>query len=251
VSTIDPDGLFGGDRMRRCSNLAQLHWPRFFLASDGFGRIEINYARILGKAYATFNPMPGQDELFGYIKEYAANYLLFPYLCDGQQWGQWDTRPECLPVYKTAVDKRSPAPDARALQEWKREYIKECKNLPQLFGKLSEGFHAIADGVEEMAVALPAGSSMVSAEWKQSDDLIAEMFPTTDGAFRRKIIEAAIQAYIGASTKNTAPLTDEILGRAIVKSTAEKQTSAALYLTRLPNFIGNQVRSFEKNRRRA
>ena len=56
MSIIDPSGLFGGDRLRRCSNVAQLHWPRLFLASDGFARLEMNYARIIGRAYPTFNP---------------------------------------------------------------------------------------------------------------------------------------------------------------------------------------------------
>jgi hypothetical protein len=42
VAIIDPEGLFGGDRLRRCSNVAQLHWPRLFLGSDGFARLENN-----------------------------------------------------------------------------------------------------------------------------------------------------------------------------------------------------------------
>src|SRR5208337_1667582 len=86
VAIIDPEGLFGGDRLRRCSNLAQLHWPRIYLASDGFGRIEINYARIVGRAYPTFNPIPPQEEIHNYIQEYAANWLLFLYQANGQQW---------------------------------------------------------------------------------------------------------------------------------------------------------------------
>ena len=41
MAIIDREGLFGGDRLRRCSNAAQLHWPRLFLAADGFARLEI------------------------------------------------------------------------------------------------------------------------------------------------------------------------------------------------------------------
>src|SRR5215472_7940698 len=108
MAIIDPEGLFNGDRLRRCSNSAQLHWPRLFLASDGFGRLEINYARIAGRAYSTFNPIPAEADLQGWIQEYVKNYLLFLYEVDGRVWGQWDTRPELLPRYKTASDRRSP-----------------------------------------------------------------------------------------------------------------------------------------------
>jgi hypothetical protein len=74
-------------RIRRCSNAAQLHWPRLFLASDGFARLEINYARIIG-----FNK----------------NWPLFLYVFDRQLWGQWDTGKEFLQRYKTRADRRNP-----------------------------------------------------------------------------------------------------------------------------------------------
>ncbi len=122
MAIIDPDGLFGGDRLRQCSNEAQLHWPRLYLASDGFGRLEINYARIIGRAYATFNPVPSQTELKSWIQEYHDRYLLFLYDFAGQIWGAWDTKPENLPRYKTASDKRSPVPPEPAFAEWRRSY---------------------------------------------------------------------------------------------------------------------------------
>src|SRR5205809_6033901 len=101
MAIIDPDGLFGGDRLRRCSNAAQLHWPRLYLASDGFARLEVNYARIIGRCYATFNPIPSETEIQAWICEYVQNYLLFLYQANGQLWGQWDTPRERLPRYKT------------------------------------------------------------------------------------------------------------------------------------------------------
>ena len=106
MAIINPEGFFNGDRLRRCSNAAQLHWPRLFLASDGFARLEINYARIIGRAYATFNPIPTEDELLVFIREYSQNHLLFLYQVGGQTWGQWDTQSEFLPRYKTAQDRR-------------------------------------------------------------------------------------------------------------------------------------------------
>jgi hypothetical protein len=167
VAVIDPEGLFCGDRLRRCSNMAQLHWPRLFLASDGFARLEINYARIIGRAYPTFNPPPSETELQAWLQEYARNYLLFLYEFDGQLWGQWDTRRELLPRYKTAVDKRSPLPPENAFIEWKRRYREQNKAFPKCFGEISESFlHGVGVGVGigggKNICASPAGNARVS-----------------------------------------------------------------------------------------
>jgi hypothetical protein len=140
MSIIDADGFFSGDRLRRCSNAAQLHWPRLFLASDGFGRLELNYHKIVARAYATFDPVPSEHELRGFLTEYAKNYLLFIYGSDGQVWGQWDTPAEFLPRYKTSIDKRSPIPPETAFSEWKKRYRAETKSLPKCFGNIPEGF---------------------------------------------------------------------------------------------------------------
>lgn len=140
MAIIDPEGLFNGDRLRRCSNLGQLHWPRLFLASDGYGRLEINYARIIGRAYPGFNPTPSEADLQTCIQDYVNNFLLFVYHVDGQCWGQWDTRNEFLPRYKTASDKRSPIPPAAEFIEWKRRYREQYKSLPKSFGNFSAEF---------------------------------------------------------------------------------------------------------------
>src|SRR5438876_1591219 len=137
MSIIDPEGLFGGNRLQRCSNAAQLHWPRLFLASDGFARLEINYARIVGRAYPTFNPIPSEAELHGYLEEYSRSYLLFLYEVAGQLWGQWDTKSEFLPRYKTASDLRHPAPPEPTFSEWRRRYREVSKEFPKCFGKFS------------------------------------------------------------------------------------------------------------------
>ena len=252
MAIIDPDGLFGGDRLRKCSNLAQLHWPRFFLASDGFGRIEINYAKIVGRAYITFNPLPAHEELFQYVREYVQNFLLFPYQCAGQQWGQWDTKLEYLPRYKTATDRKSPLPDPQAFSVWKKRYISEYRQLPKCFGNLSEGFHADVLGVEEAVVVVEEqilnhnSGSFVSDEWAASDSAIVERFPAADPYIRQQIIQRAVQAHLSAS-KNGTQLTDAILAHAIDSATTKKQWSPALYLTTLPNFIANQVIQHERS----
>lgn len=142
MSIIDPDGFFNGDRLRRCSNLAQLHWPRLFLASNGFGRLEINYAKIIGRAYGTFKPVPSEADLNSYIGEYVQHNLLFLYEIDGQMWGQWDTQSRCLPRFKTASDRRSPAPPEAAYLAWKRSYLSQKTSFPKYFGNISEGFRS-------------------------------------------------------------------------------------------------------------
>jgi hypothetical protein len=182
VSIIDPSGLFNGDRLRRCSNAAQLHWPRLFLASDGFGRMEINYARIVGKAYPTFNPIPSETELQSFIQEYVNNYLLFPYEFAGQFWGQWDTRPELLPRYRTATDRRSPSPPEPAFTQWKQSYREERKAFPKSFGNIPAGFlHGVGIGIgigEDLSCPSGNGRRDTSNRLPTLDEL---PFDTLDG----------------------------------------------------------------------
>jgi hypothetical protein len=160
VAIIDPDGLFGGDRLRQCSNAAQLHWPRLFLASNGFARLEINYAKIIGRAYPTFNPIPSGAELQTYIQDYQKNYLLFLYQVNGQMWGQWDTRSELLPRHKTSEAKRSPAPPEPAFSQWKQRYREESKAFPKCFGNVPEIFlYGVGVGDGKNICASPDGDA--------------------------------------------------------------------------------------------
>jgi hypothetical protein len=140
MAIINPDGIFTGDRLRQCSDAAQLHWPRFFLASNGFGRLELNYYKIIARAYAMFRSVPTEAELFGYLKEYAENCLLFVYDGWGQLWGEWDTPPEFLPRYKSTSDRRSPVPPEPAFSDWKKSYHTEHARLPKSFDVLSARF---------------------------------------------------------------------------------------------------------------
>lgn len=124
--------------------MAQLHWPRLFLVSDGFARLEINYARIIGRAYSSFKQVPTEAELQALIREYADNYLLFLFEAGGsgwgQIWGQWDAKKDLTPRYKTALDRKSPIPPEPAFTEWKKKYAGESKAFPKSFGRVSEAF---------------------------------------------------------------------------------------------------------------
>lgn len=127
---IDADGLFSGSRLRKCSNMARLYWPYLFQASNGYGRIELDPLRIIARAFHSFRPQPSQEELIGYIGEYADNHLLFVYEYDGQLWGQWDTDRKFLPRWPTVADKKSPSPDPEGYRLWKDKYVSEKKALP-------------------------------------------------------------------------------------------------------------------------
>jgi hypothetical protein len=152
---IDPDGLFNGDRFRRCSNMARLYWPYFFLASNGFGRMEVNYHRIIARAFSTFDPVPAEHELMRSIKEYQESHLLFLYEFNGQVWGQWDCPKQLLNKYHNARDKRSPAPPEEEFQKWREAYRAEKAALPKVPDNLSNLFGKLATNSQE----IPAKSS--------------------------------------------------------------------------------------------
>lgn len=156
MAIIDPDGLFNGERLKRCSIMARLYWPYFWLASNGFGRLEISYHRIVGRAFSTFEPPPSEGSVMSYLKEYADAHLLFIYECDGQLWGQWDAKENTLNKYKTASDRRSPAPPQKDWDEWVALYRSENKPSAitravffKLSGELPETISELSGNISE------------------------------------------------------------------------------------------------------
>ena len=128
MPVIDADGLFNGDRFDLVSDRARLLWPYFWCASNTLGRLELNYHKIIGRAFARFKEPPSQEEFWQIVREYNAAYLLFVYEVDGTLWGQWDTSAKFLPRHKMAADKRTPAPDYEAFTNWKEQYIETKRN---------------------------------------------------------------------------------------------------------------------------
>ena len=123
MAVIDRSGLLEGDRLRECSDEAQLHWPRLFAASNTLGRIELSCSYLLDTVYRNFKTKPTPDRLAAWIHEYEANYLLFVYEApDGSIWGQWTTPAKWLPEYQLAADKRSPAPNPDELKAYTQKY---------------------------------------------------------------------------------------------------------------------------------
>lgn len=120
---IQADGLFDGDRINRCSVMAQLYYPRLLCASNGFGRIPVSYRRIIAIAFPRWqgSDIPVEIELMGYLKEYGDNRLLFFYENDGQIWGQWDAKNATFGKYQTTEDKRSPGPPEEEFKQWQED----------------------------------------------------------------------------------------------------------------------------------
>jgi len=126
---INADGLFNGDRFERVSDSARYAWPYFWLASNTYGRLELNYHRIAGRAFGRFQHVPTEEEFWSWIKEYEGAFLLFVYQAGGALWGQWDTSEKYLPKHKLAADQRSPTPDPASFTEWRKAYVREKESM--------------------------------------------------------------------------------------------------------------------------
>ncbi len=159
MSIIDPDGLFNGERLRQCSNIARLYWPYFFLASNGHGRLEIDYHRLVAKAFSSFKPVPTEVDLMACIREYFESHLIFLYRAgNGGLWGQWDCRSQLLNKYKTAADNRSPTPPESEFSAWKESYKNGNKSIPASLRDISEVFPKASHEVpEQFPQSLPSG----------------------------------------------------------------------------------------------
>jgi hypothetical protein len=147
MAVIDPDGMFGGDRMAKLSDQARLHWPWLYIASNGFSRIELNYRRIVARVYANFATVPTEEEFYAMVQEYFDQFLLFVYSCNGQMWGQWETSERYLPRHKTAKDHASPDPPAQEYIEWKERYAANKHSVSPVCATFSENFRKDVRGV--------------------------------------------------------------------------------------------------------
>ena len=123
MAYIDPDGMFYGDRMELISDEARLVWPFFWVASNTVGRLELNYKKIIARAFHQFRIPPSDEKFWAWMREYRDAYLLFIYKDKSQAWGQWDVSERYLPKHKLAADKRTPAPDAKEFDLWKNGYL--------------------------------------------------------------------------------------------------------------------------------
>jgi hypothetical protein len=177
VIIIDPDGLFHGKRLARCSDQAQWLFPRLLLASNGYGRLEVDFDRIRYEAFWTIRAKPTDDVLRKSLEEYEENSLLFLYEAENQTWGQWDVRENWLPRYKNAIDRRSPAPDAEMFKKWqilgKSQNPHPLRRISENFGnspKVSESFRPAVAVAVVGAVAVAESSTEVVGAAENSEN---------------------------------------------------------------------------------
>jgi hypothetical protein len=122
VAVIDRDGLLYGDRLAKCSDAAQLWFPRYFASSNTCARFELNYEKLLTTVFASLKKPPTKSEFWNHMVEYNKNFLLFTYDVAGVIWGQWWTAEHFLQKYPLNADKRTPVPPEEPFQHWKNAY---------------------------------------------------------------------------------------------------------------------------------
>jgi hypothetical protein len=110
MAFIDRDGLLRGERLAACSDLAQMLWPRFFVAANGYGRLELSQLGIFSEVFGHFRNPPTPEEVHAVFLDYEANCLAILYPVNGVLWCQFATSDKYLPRYKTSREKLSPAP---------------------------------------------------------------------------------------------------------------------------------------------
>ena len=142
MAIIDPEGLFSGERLAACSDIAQFCWPRFFLAANSCGRIELSYKSLVSRVFGNFLSPPKSDELWAIFREYDENFLAILYQSEsGTWWCQFVTSEKYLPKYKKTRDSMSPAPPIELVEFHNRGYLewKKSKSFQnQSFQKFPE-----------------------------------------------------------------------------------------------------------------
>lgn len=153
---IDADGIFNGDRLQGLSRDARLFYPYFLALANGYGRFEINTSIIVRK-FMHFPDGPTIADVKSMLNEYRQSHLLFLYKSSsGKMWGQWDTPVRLLPNYKSAADKRSPAPPEIEYKQWLQIY-QDLKHQDEL-GELPTPEQESSEISEEVAVAKQTSS---------------------------------------------------------------------------------------------
>jgi hypothetical protein len=127
MAVIDRDGLLYGDRLGKCSDSAQLWFPRYFASSNTCARFELNYEKLRTTVFASLKNPPTKQEFWNHMVDYNKNFLLFTYDVGGVIWGQWWTAEHFLQKYPLNADKRTPQAPDEPFQHWKDAYYKQKK----------------------------------------------------------------------------------------------------------------------------
>lgn len=157
---IDPKGLLQGDRIRACSDDAQLHFPRLLAASNTCGRFHMAGDWLQNEVYGSFKVKPSKQQLTAWLREYYENFLLFVYKApDGTTWAQWDIPKRNQSSYPLAADRRTPAPAPGAFEAFRNAYLEKVRTrntshadeMADAFSDLphvSEAFQKVSETLE-------------------------------------------------------------------------------------------------------
>lgn len=135
---IRPSGLLAGERIAQLSDTAKLYWSFLYAASNGYGRFELDYSKIIDSAFRHFQQKPSQEVIRELIREYRDKHLLFIYKANGRLWCAWDDAAH--QQYFNSKDKASPTPPEPAFSEWRNQYRKNKERLTNQLTELEREF---------------------------------------------------------------------------------------------------------------
>ena len=125
MAYIDPDGMFGGDRMAMLTDGARYAWPWFWCASNSLGRMKLNYRDFVGTVFRQFKKLPTEAQFWDWVSQYHECFLMFVYQSNGEAWGQWYVTEKYLPTYKLERDKKTPSPNPEFFILWTKRYSEQ------------------------------------------------------------------------------------------------------------------------------
>lgn len=128
MAYIDPEGMFGGDRMAKLSDSAKMAWPWFWCAGNTAGRMELSYKNFRTGPFRQFQKPPTEKQFWEWVSEFHNAFLLYVYEANGQAWGHWNVLARYLPKYTTHADRRTPAPPVREFLAWQESYQQSKTN---------------------------------------------------------------------------------------------------------------------------
>lgn len=154
MAYIDPEGMYGGDRIAMLSDKTRWVWPWLWCLGNSVGRFELNYRTVVERAFRQFKSRPTEEQFWAWIKELHSCWLLFVYESNGQLWGQWNVEAKYLPQYAKRADQQTPAPNAGAFLQWRRQYEDQKKQTAIAKCPIANVSSAISETSKKIPVAL-------------------------------------------------------------------------------------------------
>jgi len=230
LAIIDPEGLFHGERLSACSDIAQLYWPRFFVASNGYARLELSYVSIISKIFGSFQKAPEASIVWEVFEEYSKNCLAVLYEYEGVWWAQFDTSAKYLPRFKTVRDEKSPSPPREVMEKHRLAYLEwkssnsianeSFRKSPEDFGTFLMERRGVGVGVgvgigEVKEKKLTAASAFELPLWVDPDlwDAYLDVRKKKRAVMTKRALEGIVKRLAEFGDKGWEPM--EILGNSV------------------------------------